>query len=481
MTAAIVWFRQDLRLADNPALRAACDRGGVVIPVFIWAPDEEGDWPPGGAGRYWLHQSLASLSAELERLGSRLIIRRGDSLAELGKLIKSSAAEAVFWNRRYEPAVVERDAGIKAQLRDQGVTVESFNGNLLLEPSQTFNKQGRPFRVFTPFWRHCRKLGEPVAPLPAVRKLRAPDKWPRSLKLDALELEPRIDWAGGIRAHWTFGSKGARESLREFLADDFQGYPKQRDYPGVHGVSRLSPRLHFGELSPRQVWHAVREHEIERGYVSETRHAEAYLRQLGWREFGHHLLYHFPHTAQAPLNDAYRDFPWRWNTAGLRAWQRGETGYPLVDAGMRELWHSGYLHNRVRMVVASFLVKHLLVHWLAGARWFWDTLVDADLANNTLGWQWAAGCGADAAPYFRIFNPVRQAERFDPNGDYVRYWVPELNALSNKALLAPWQADADELKSAGVVLGKTYPQPIVDHKQARQAALAALDTIKKKT
>lgn len=476
---AIVWFRHDLRVADNPALRIAHDRGGPVIPVFIWAPQEEGDWPPGGASRYWLHQSLASLGEELNKAGSRLILRSGNSFEELEKLIRQTGAGAIYWNRRYEPAVIQRDADIKRKLRDRGLIAESFNGNLLFEPPTTLNKQGGPFKVFTPFWRHCRKLGEPSTPLPASRSLKAPSKWPAAGKLKDLQLEPAIDWPAGIREHWTFGATGARRALREFLREGIEDYPVQRDYPGITGVSRLSPRLHFGELSPRQIWHAVREHEIELGRMSETRHAEAYLRQLVWRDFGHHLLYHFPHTPNKPMNPDYEHFPWQWGTKSLQRWQQGKTGYPLVDAGMRELWHTGYLHNRVRMVVASFLVKDLLVHWLEGARWFWNTLVDADLANNTLGWQWAAGCGADAAPYFRIFNPIRQAERFDPNGIYVRYWIPELAQLSNKSLLAPWQADAAELRQAGVVLGETYPEPIVDHQLARQKALAALETIKK--
>lgn len=481
MTApAIVWFRHDLRLADNPALRAAKERDGAVIPVFIWAPEEEGDWPPGSASRYWLHQSLLSLHGELEKAGSRLILRQGSSLEELDKLIEQTGAAAVYWNRRYEPATIQRDADVNSCLRSRGLTVESYNGNLLFEPPQTLNKQGGPFRMFTPFWRYCRTLGEPPVPLPAPRSLKAPAKWPASIKLKQLQLEPAIDWAGGIRDSWEFGARGARRALREFLRDGLEQYPTDRDYPGIRGVSRLSPRLHFGELSPRQVWHAVRDHEAGQGRMTETGHAEAYLRQLGWREFGHHLLYHFPQTPSAPLNEDYLNFPWQWRTDSLYRWQRGQTGYPIVDAGMRELWHTGYLHNRMRMIVASFLVKDLLVHWLKGARWFWDTLVDADLANNTLGWQWAAGCGADAAPYFRIFNPVRQAERFDPDGGYIRYWVPELKKLANVSLLAPWQADRSELKEAGVVLGETYPEPIVDHKQARQTALAALKVIKKK-
>jgi deoxyribodipyrimidine photo-lyase len=484
VTPVIVWFRRDLRLRDNPALRAAIATGQPVIPVFIWSPDEEGNWAPGSASRYWLRQSLQHLDAALRKLNARLVLRRGSghggSRGVIHDLLEEAGADTVYWNRLYEPAAIARDATIKQTLRDNGYTVESFNANLLFEPPQTANKQGKPFRVFTPFWKHCRARGEPEQPLPAVRKLTGPGRWPKSDSLAALQLEPAIDWADGIRAAWRFGEHGAQQTLRDFLADALPDYPKQRDFPGHDGVSTLSPYLHFGEISPRQVWHAVREHEAAQGRMSESKAAEAFLRQLGWREFGHHLLYHFPHTSTKPLNEAYEAFPWLKNRKALRAWQRGMTGYPIVDAGMRQLWHTGYMHNRTRMVVASFLVKDLLIHWLEGARWFWDTLVDADLANNALGWQWTAGCGADAAPYFRIFNPVRQGERFDPEGAYVRHWLPELKHLDSKYIHAPWQAPQAALDAARITLGKTYPEPIVDHHVARDRALTALETIKKK-
>lgn len=480
----IVWFRRDLRLRDNPALRAAIASGQPVIPVFIWAPLEEGDWAPGSASRYWLHQSLQNLDATLRKLDARLVLRQGNgksgSLGVINDLLKDTGADTVYWNRLYEPALVERDSRIKQQLRADGYTVESFNAQLLFEPPHTANKQGKPFRVFTPFWKHCRAQGEPDSPLPAVRKLNIPDRWPASDSLESFELQPGIDWAAGIRDRWSFGEAGARQVLGKFLGQALTGYPEQRDFPARDGVSTLSPYLHFGEISPRQIWHAVREHEAAQGRMSESRAAEAFLRQLGWREFGHHLLYHFPHTTDKPLNEDYESFPWQRNASALRAWQRGMTGYPIVDAGMRQLWHTGYIHNRVRMVVASFLVKDLLIHWREGARWFWDTLVDADLANNTLGWQWTAGCGADAAPYFRIFNPVRQGERFDPDGDYVRRWVPELKDLESKYIHAPWQAPRAVLDAAGIKLGQTYAEPIIDHHVARDRALAALKTIKNK-
>ncbi len=436
---ALVWFRLDLRLADNPALAAAADGKRRVLPVFIWAPEEEGDWPPGAASRWWLHQSLRSLESDLRRHGVPLILRRGPSLQTMRDLIRDSAANAVFWNRRYEPALRERDARIEQSLRADGIRVETYNSALLFEPDEIRSRSGTPFRVFTPFWRSCLSAAPhfAAAPAPALKRTGPLT----SLSLDELSLEPEIDWAQGLRAAWQPGEAGARAMLRTFIGDGLAGYPDARERPAPRGTSRLSPHLHFGEISPRQVWTACAGH---RGDA-----ARAFLRQLGWREFAHHLLYHFPHSTGAPLRPQFLNFPWRRNGRELRAWQRGRTGYLLVDAGMRELWATGWMHNRVRMVAGSFLVKDLLLPWLSGARWFWDTLVDADLANNILGWQWVAGCGADAAPYFRIFNPAVQAARYDPRGDYVRRWVPEAGTPA-------------------------YPQPMVNHAQARARALDAL-------
>ena len=440
----LLWFRQDLRLADNPALSAALERRSPVIPVFIWAPEEEGDWPPGAASRWWLHRSLASLNAELEKRGSRLIIRRGPTAAALSRLAAESGASAVLWNRRYEPAAVARDREVKSKLHERGVIAESFNGSLLFEPWTIRNSSEQPFRVFTPFWRAC--LRKPLAPAceEAPQCVPSPDKWPHSLALSELSLEPAVDWAGGFRQVWQPGESGARSQLQRFLREALAEYPLNRDKPGLVGTSRLSPHLHFGEISPGEIQRAILG-------VANGHHAacEAYLRQLGWREFAYHLLYHYRQSPHQTLRQEFSVFPWRMHPEHFKAWKRGNTGYPLVDAGMRELWHTGWMHNRVRMVAASFLVKHLLVDWQAGAAWFWDTLVDADLANNTLGWQWVSGCGADAAPYFRIFNPAIQAEKFDPGGSYIRRWVPE-----SKRLI-----------------------PIVDHGEARQRALAALARI----
>jgi deoxyribodipyrimidine photo-lyase len=366
----------------------------------------------------------------------------------LDGLIAESGASAVFWNRRYEPAIVGRDSGLKSQLREGGLDAQSFNGNLLFEPWTIRNSSGQPFRVFTAFWKACLNESTPPRYKDPPRQLPSPKKWPHSVRLPDLGLEPEIDWAGGLSEAWQPGESGARGELSRFLHEALAGYPANRDRPGLAGTSRLSPHLHFGEISPGEVWRAV----LAMNDRQEAR--QAYLRQIGWREFAYHLLYHHPESPGQPLRPEFAAFPWRKDPANLKAWKRGETGYPLVDAGMRELWRTGWMHNRVRMVAASFLVKHLLIGWQEGAAWFWDTLVDADLANNTLGWQWVAGCGADAAPYFRIFNPSIQAAKFDPQGDYTRRWIPELE--------------------------EAYPPPIVDHAEARERALAALESIRKR-
>lgn len=479
MGATLLWFRQDLRLADNPALQAAVARTEPVVPVFIWAPDEEDAWSPGGASRWWLHQSLAALEAQLRSLGSRLILRRGPSLATLQTLVSETGATAVYWNRRYEPAITARDTGIKEALRGEGLTVESFNSALLFEPWSVANKTKRPFQVFTPFWRYCLSLEGPAVPVPPPKHLHALPRWPKSEPLAAFELEPRVDWAGGLRAAWRPGEAGAQTNLRRFCDEAFPQYAEQRNRPDLAGTSRLSPHLHFGEIGPRQVWHTLRAAAERAGLAEKTWRHSQFLAEVGWREFAYHLLYHFPHTPTEPLRTEFGRFPWRRNPAWLASWQRGRTGYPIVDAGMRELWRTGWMHNRVRMIVASFLVKDLLISWQEGARWFWDTLVDADLASNTLGWQWTAGSGADAAPYFRIFNPVSQGTRFDPDGDYVRRWVPELAGLPTEWLHQPWAAPDSVLRAAGVELGRAYSKPVVSHAIAREVALEALGTTRR--
>jgi deoxyribodipyrimidine photo-lyase len=472
-TVSIVWFRTDLRLADNPALAAAARQDGSVLPVFIWAPDEEGAAAPGAAARWWLHQSLRSLGADLTRQGSRLVIRRGPALDTLRALVGETGATAIHFNRRYEPTVIARDRAIEAALARDGIELTTHNAALLHEPWEITNKEGKPFQVFTPFWKACRQGSTPQAVVAAPCPLRVPLRWPRSLALTDLGLEPPIDWAAGLRAAWQPGEAGAAARLSSFLESGLARYGDDRDRPDMAGTSRLSPHLQFGEISPRQIWHALDAVVASAGTPGLARGADVFARELGWREFAHHLLYHFPETVSAPLRAEFATFPWSDDPQALRAWRRGQTGYPLIDAGMRELWTTGWMHNRVRMVVASFLVKDLLVPWQAGERWFWDTLVDANLANNVLGWQWTAGCGADAAPYFRVFNPTSQGIKFDPAGTYVRRWVPALAKLPAAWLHAPWRAPAAVLADAAVSLGKTYPAPIVDHAAARERALAA--------
>lgn len=465
MSTAIVWFRRDLRLADNPALELALRRHARVLLLYIHAPREEAPWAPGAASRWWLHHSLVALQGSLQSRGAALQIRRGDSLAVLTELVKNSGADAVYWNRLYEPALVARDARIKQALRALGVQAHSTNAHLLAEPWEVATGQGGPYRVFTPFWRNLRTALQPRPPADAPRHIAA---FPGDggLSPQELRLQPRIPWDAGLHANWQPGEAGAAAALDAFGAAALRGYATQRDLPATPGTSRLSPHLHFGEISPRQIHWRLVELGRERGEAWREA-AEPFLRELGWREFAHHLLYHFPQTPQADLNPQFAAFDWREPDAGtLAAWQQGRTGIPIIDAGLRELWHTGWMHNRVRMLVASFLCKNLRLHWRHGARWFWDTLVDADLANNTLGWQWSAGTGADAAPYFRIFNPVTQGERFDTDGAYVKRWLPELAALPFKHIHAPWKQPALLARSG-------YPAPIVDLAESRAAALAA--------
>lgn len=466
MSSAIVWFRRDLRLADNPALQAALEAGHVPIPVYVHAPGEESPWQPGGASSSWLHHSLQALAEDLESRGSRLLIRAGDSLVELQKVAAEADAEAVYWNRLYEPTLVARDVRIKAALATQGLTTGSFAGALLAEPWTIATQGGEPYRVFTPFWKNLRPRLAGSAIAPAPRRLPAPPDGIASVGLNSLGLKPALGWDAEFWTHWQPGEAGASEMLDAFVEGAVYGYGEQRNLPDRIGTSRLSPHLHFGEVSPRQIVSRLLAglrppvHEVDQ---------ERFLAELGWREFSQHLLFHFPRVSDENLVARFDKFRWaNPDPALLRRWQQGRTGVPLVDAGMRELWRTGWMHNRVRMVVASFLCKNLRYHWSHGARWFWDTLVDADLASNSQGWQWTAGTGADAAPYFRIFNPVAQAERFDSKGTYIRKWLPELAALPIPALFAPWKKP--ELAQR---LAPRYPtQPMVDLAQSREEALA---------
>ncbi len=459
---ALVWFRQDLRLGDNPALAAAV-KHKAVVPLYVL--DETAPRALGGASRWWLHHSLSRLSGDL----GGLIIERGDPREIVPAVAASAGATAVYWNRCYEPHAVARDKAIKAALKQRGLEANTFNANLLNEPWEVLNSSGEPFKVFTPFWRACRQ--RPIAPpQKAVRPtVQLPEGTGRTLA--SLELLPRKpNWAAGWETLWTPGEAGAIERLQAFLDESLTGYRDKRDRPNMPSTSRLSPHLHFGEISPRQIWAALAPHA--------TDDAEKFASELGWREFCHHLLFHFPAIPEQNWRSEFDAFPWRVDAQALKAWQRGLTGYPLVDAGMRELWQTGWMHNRVRMITASFLVKDLRIHWRDGEAWFWDTLLDANLANNASGWQWVAGSGADASPYFRIFNPVTQGEKFDPDGSYVRRFCPELGRLPNEYIQAPFLAPTDVLAQARVKLGTTYPAPIVDHARARNDALAALQEMR---
>jgi len=466
----IVWFRRDLRLNDNKALCSAREDGARVVPVYVFAPDEEEPWPPGAAGRWWLHHSLAALDKDLRRLGSRLLIFRGDALSTLLMLRERCGASAVYWNRLYDPATVARDARVKTALDKLGVGARSFAGYLLREPWEVLSGAGSPYKVFTPYSRASLAHGDPAAPTGAFTAGDPVDAGIDDDGLEALRLLPRIPWHHGLAEQWQAGEAQAWRRAERFIETRAAGYDTGRDLPGEDGISRMSPHLHFGEISPRALWHAVLH-----GQGSESREelARPYLRQLLWRDFAHQLLYHFPHITERNFKPAFDAFPWRDDSTIADAWRRGETGIPLVDAGMRELWRTGFMHNRVRMNTASFLTKNAGVHWRVGASWFWDTLVDANLANNTMGWQWVAGSGPDAAPYFRIFNPVTQGRRFDPRGDYVRRWLPELAALPERYVHSPWTAPADVLSHAGLNLGADYPEPVLDLKESRKWALEA--------
>jgi deoxyribodipyrimidine photo-lyase len=477
----IVWFRDDLRLSDHPALHAAAEIGAPVICLYVLdetspALRPPAGRPPGAAARWWLAQSLRALQKSLSAAGASLLLRKGAAAAVIAGLARETQASAVFWNEiAHEPHRTIADE-VAAALREIGVRAQSFPGDLLVVPAKLRNKEGRGLRVFTPFWRRVLASGDPPPPLPAPKTLRAVPNLAGET-LENWRLEPaQPDWAGGLRDTWIAGELSAQAKLADFLKNGMAGYASARDRPDRKGTSDLSPHLRFGEVSPRQVWHAARFAAAERH--APTGDIDKFLSELGWREFCRHLLVDVPDLATRNLQPAFDAFPWRHDKTALRAWQLGRTGYPLVDAGMRELWCTGVMHNRVRMVVASFLVKHLLIDWREGERWFWDTLVDADPGSNPANWQWVAGSGADAAPYFRVFNPVLQGEKFDPGGSYVRRWVPELGRLPASMIHRPWCVAPLELTAAGVEFGKTYPKPIVEHKAGRERALAAYATLR---
>jgi len=464
---AVHWFRQDLRLSDNPALFAA-SQAGKVLPIFILDDVNAGDDKQGAASRWWLHESLGALNKSLQ---GQLRIYCGDAQAVLRRLVEQTPNCTVFWSRCYEPWRIARDKQIKVMLSNLGIESHSFNGSLLWEPWSVLKKDGTPYRVFTPFYRRgCLNAPPPRQPLARPKMAFAKGDF-QSSSIIALNLLPKVRWDLQLKPHWKVGEAPAQARLRQFVDKDLSDYKEGRNYPAKKNVSKLSPHLHWGEISPNQIWYDVQ--KLGNG-VNE----DCLLSELGWREFSYSLLYHFPELPLKNLQRKFDAFPWLDNAKRLERWQQGMTGYPIIDAGMRELWQTGYMHNRVRMIVGSFLVKNLLLHWHHGRRWFWECLIDADLASNSASWQWIAGCGADAAPYFRVFNPITQGEKFDSSGAYTRRFVPELRALPDKYLYKPWQAPETVLDAAGVELGRTYPKPIVDVKASRERALDAFKTIK---
>ena len=472
MTAPIiVWFRNDLRLRDNPALSRAA-HAGIIIPIWIQDSSDENNWQPGAASRCWLHESLKSLNQSLD---NKLLLFRGSPEQLLLEIIDQTGACAIYWNRLYTPHAVQRDRRIKAQLRDSGVSAESFNGSLLWEPWTISKPDGTPYKVFTPFYkRGCLTAAPPSAPLPAPEPEYADAPLLTTVTLDQLGLLPQLPWGGQLLSHWQVNETDAFWKLHRFVTERLDKYSNGRDLPAGSLTSELSPYLQWGQLSPRQIWH----YAVQQAGENCPDDLAKFQQELGWREFSYYQLFHNSNLPEENIDKRFDRFPWHQDASGLECWQQGRTGFPIIDAGMRQLWQTGYMHNRVRMLVASFLVKNQLIHWHEGASGFWNTLLDADLASISASWQWVAGCGADAAPYFRIFNPVVQGEKFDPRGEYVRYYLPELNQLPDKYIHCPWEAPQEILEKSGLILGKDYPIPILDLKVTRQRALDAFSSIK---
>ena len=469
----IMWFRQDLRLSDNPALKYAVETGKPVVALYIHDEISPDIRPMGAAQKWWLHHSLASLGKSLGKLGNKLILRSGGAGDVISKLAEQVDASAICWNRRYGDGEQAVDAEIKRNFKDKGLEAKSFAGHLMHEPSLVRTGSDKPYRVYTPFWKKFNEKGPPRHPFMAPKAF---ESYSGDIHSDSLEdwsfLPTKPNWATQIADEWTPGESAAYERANIFLKDNLRAYDSARDQPGPDRTSKLSPYLRFGEISPYTLWHEC----YSNSHTAEGKPREIWAKELVWREFSYHLLQEWPHLRNENFNTKFDAFPWDKNQTALTAWKTGQTGYPIVDAGMRQLWQTGWMHNRVRMIVGSFLVKHLLIDWREGEKWFWDTLLDADPASNPAQWQWVAGTGADAAPYFRIFNPILQAEKFDKDGSYIKKYVPELAKLPVKFLPAPWDAPKGELQMAGIVLGETYPYPIVDHKKARERALAALQT-----
>jgi len=467
MTVNVVWLRRDFRLCDNPAIRHAVDHSDQVVLLYIHAPHEEHPWQPGAASNWWLHHSLSAFGRQVREKQGDLIIRQGDSLKSLIEVCMETGSKTVCWNRLYEPAIVKRDRKVKEELEKLGIRTVDFAGALLREPEEVLKEDGGIYRVYTPFSKRHASLAPPEPLLDEPTCVPAPSPQPQSLRVEELGLLDSIQWYSQFREDWQPGEKGAQQRLQLFSGHAVHSYGHDRDIPNHEGVSRLSPHLHFGEVSPGQVWLHIRGSDNRMHDPPDESPFWPYLRQLIWRDFAHHLLRHHPGMSDSPLDPMYGAFAWDDDRELLERWQAGQTGIPLVDAGMRQLWQTGWMHNRLRMIVASLLSKNGLVHWLEGARWFWDTLVDADLANNSMGWQWVAGCGPDAAPYFRIFSPKSQGQRFDPDGDYIRRWVPELSAVPTRYIHEPWTWPDWNSSS----INRNYPLPVIDLKQTRHRAL----------
>jgi deoxyribodipyrimidine photo-lyase len=468
MTIALVWFRHDLRLNDNPAFIEACSHHRFVIPLYIY---NEKNSILGGAQSWWLHHSLTSLRESLAQLGLNLTLRKGNALDIILDLVKKISVDSIYWNRCYEPSAISRDTKIKATLLEHGITAQSFNGSVLNEPWTIKNKSDNYFKVFTPYWKHCKQMLHVQKPIHLAHHPAGVEA--QSDELLEWKLVPTLNWATQFKDYWTPGEDGAQHKLYEFIEHNLNGYKKNRDFPIKDATSRLSPHLHFGEISPWAVLRAIELAKLDPN--CDLSSAEHFMSELGWREFSVYLLYHFPKLPSENFRNEFDAFSWHNDKQLLSCWQKGLTGYPIIDAGMRELWATGYMHNRVRMIVASFLTKGLLIDWRLGADWFLDTLVDADLANNSASWQWVAGCGADAAPYFRIFNPVLQSQKFDPDGSYIRHWVPELSLVASQSIHAPWES----IDSERFYLNTTYPPPIINHHEARARALNYYNQLKR--
>lgn len=462
----VFWFRQDLRISDNPGLFEAA-KNGLVMPIYILDDSSSGIFKIGSASRWWLHHSLNNLNQSLD---NKLNVYAGKCKEILLKILQTNNISAVYWNRCYEPWRIRDDSEIKTLLKNMGIESKSFNGSLLWEPWEILKSDGTPYKVYTHFYHKVLQAHKPRSPLAKPKKLVLVQDCNNTNTIDVLGLLPSKKWYEQIGQYWDIGESAAQEKLQQFLDNGLLGYKENRNHPYKPNVSRLSPYLHFGAISPNQAWYGVQTKGAIQPCVKDAEH---FLSELGWREFSYYLLYHFPDLPHKNFQAKFDQFPWQHDANLLRAWQKGQTGYPIVDAGMRELWQTGYMHNRVRMIVASFLVKNLLIHWHYGEDWFWDCLLDADLANNSASWQWVAGSGADAAPYFRIFNPVVQGEKFDSNGQYTRRFVPELSKLPNQFLFKPWEAAEDVLIAAGIVLGQTYPRPIVNLQHSRDQAMRA--------